>query len=341
MELHLQSFGARLRATGSLFKLTKTDLEQRKPEETHEYAAHQVKTLLLQKGTSVSTDALLLALEHDITVVILDQFSQPQGYLFPTKPSSTIAIWKRQIAISLAPEGLLFAKSWIEEKIKSRIEFLQQLAEKNDDLHKRDILTKAAADMTRSLSDLRFVHVGGDLKAEAHTIRGYESNAGRPYYAALSATLPKYYRFNGRSYRPATDSFNAFLNYGYAILYRHCTRALWMAGVNPYIGFMHYDGYQRHSLTFDFVEPYRVWVEKTVYQLFLGKRISNQHASKHPEHGYWLSETGKRLLALMLDKRLTQKKRSLGQLEYTEENYLRERARRFSSSMLPRNQQAS
>jgi len=337
MELHLQSFGTKLRATGKLFKITKTDLEQHRADETEEYAAHQVESLLFYKGTSVSIDALLLALEHDITTVILDKYKQPVGYLFPTKPSSTIAIWKQQIAISLSSEGLQFAKAWIEEKVKVRIEFLQKIANRRTD-KKRDVLLQAVTDMTRSLENIRFVHIGGDPKAAAHTLRGHEGTASRPYYAALSDTLPEMYRFKGRSYHPANDAFNAFLNYGYGILYRHCTRALWMAGVNPYIGFMHYDGYQRHSLTFDFVEPFRVWVEKTVYSLFLSKRVSGQHVVVKPETGYELTKTGCWLLAMMLDKRLAERKLLLDNREFVKENYLQERARRFSSRMLPRHQ---
>lgn len=335
MELHLNTFGARLRSQGKLFKMSKTDLEQRLPDITEEYAVHQVQLLLLYPGTSTSTDALNLALEHDVTVVVLDKHGYPKGYLFPTRPSSTMAIWKKQTLLAQSPEGLRFSTDWIMEKIEVRARFLLKLAERRDD-DKRQMLEAVAARLLDILEDFRFVHIGDNLKAVAATIRGLEGKAGRLYYKALSQSLAPAYRFEGRSYQPARDAFNAFLNYGYAILYRRCTRALWFSGVNPYIGFMHYDGYQRHSLTFDFVEPYRVWIEQAVYKIFASKIVTKEHADYNTDHqGYWLSHKGIHLLTDTVLNRLSQKKLILEGREFVKDNYLRERARRFCSLLLP------
>jgi CRISPR-associated protein Cas1 len=47
------------------------------------------------------------------------------------------------------------------------------------------------------------------------------------------------------------------LNYGYAILYARCERALVLVGLDPYAGFMHALKSGRQSLTFDFAEQFR------------------------------------------------------------------------------------
>jgi CRISPR-associated endonuclease Cas1 len=71
--------------------------------------------------------------------------------------------------------------------------------------------------------------------------------------------------FKGRSSRPAEDPFNAFLNYAYGVLYSRVEKALIIAGVDPFVGFMHRDDYNMKSMVFDFIEPYRIYAEETVF----------------------------------------------------------------------------
>ncbi|MCB9292366.1 MAG: CRISPR-associated endonuclease Cas1 [Lewinellaceae bacterium] len=92
----------------------------------------------------------------------------------------------------------------------------------------------------------------------AATFRGIEGSAGRIFYLLAGQSLPERYRFARRSLRPAQDSFNSFLNYAYAVLYGRVEEALLRAGLSPYLGLMHRDGYRFKSLVYDFIEPFRV-----------------------------------------------------------------------------------
>lgn len=53
----------------------------------------------------------------------------------------------------------------------------------------------------------------------AATLRGWEGAATRNYFRAVNLFLPGKYQFESRSQHPATDVFNALLNYGYGMLY--------------------------------------------------------------------------------------------------------------------------
>ena len=333
MEIHLQSFGARLRVKDGLFEVTVPDLSGANHHVIEQFAAHQVRSILLQHGTSVSADALLLALENDTEILVLDAFGHPVGRFWTNRPSTTLAIWKNQLALSQRPEALQVAKSWVETKISERLAYLRKLKGYRS-ADKRLLIETAETSIAEILARLHALPVRSPEAAGA--LRGLEGSAGRAYLQTLSALLPDEYRFEGRSKRPATDLFNAFLNYGYGILYRLVERALLLAGVHPYIGFLHYDGYQRRSMVFDFIEPFRIWVEKTVFQLFAAKLPSSQHLRPVPgkPEGVWLNDEGKQLLNEALHTRLRKKKKTLNGKRFPLETFLIEEARRFSSFLL-------
>jgi CRISPR-associated protein Cas1 len=112
----------------------------------------------------------------------------------------------------------------------------------------------------------------------------------------LSHALLKEHQFSGRSSRPAEDPFNACLNYAYGILYRRVEKALVIGGIQPYIGFFHRDDYNYKSMVYDFIEPYRIWAERSVFHLFSHKKVNQTHSEKIP-NGMGLTKFGKELVA--------------------------------------------
>jgi CRISPR-associated protein Cas1 len=238
------------------------------------------------------------------------------------------------LSISLTSEALAQAKEWIETKIRERLRYLKKLKGYRTG-EKYALIEKAESSIADLLSRLHALAVH-NLDTAAASIRGLEGTAGRIYLDTLSALLPEEYQFNGRSSRPAADMFNVFLNYGYGILYRIVERALFMAGIHPYIGFMHYDGYQRKSMVYDFVESFRIWVEKTVFQLFAAKAASGKQVVPAPGNsdGLWLNEEGKRLLTEALHERMHKKKKEHNGRRFPLEQYVAEEARRFASFIM-------
>lgn len=122
------------------------------------------------------------------------------------------------------------------------------------------------------------------------------------YFETLNAILPKYYSFEGgRSRQPADDLFNAFLNYGYAILYNRVEIAVTKAGLNPFLGYLHRDEFGGfRAFVFDVIEPYRIEIDRLVFHLFSRKLVSyEQHGAvaQTDKSGIWLSNDGKKLIA--------------------------------------------
>jgi CRISPR-associated protein Cas1 len=333
-DIFLQSFGARLRVKDGIFQVTVPDLSGANATVQESFAPHEVRSILMQPGASASTDAMLLAIDHQIDFLVQDKFGNIQGRFFSSKPANSLVIWQNQLLMAQHPEGLRLAKSWVENKLKNRIAFLHKLkARRSPD--KAAIIEEAAEKMLKLFNQLCHLNVHRPLDACAGIIRGIEGSFGRLYYQTLSALLPDEYKFEGRSTHPAQDPFNAFLNYGYGILYNLVERALMLAGVHPHIGLMHADGPQRKSMVFDFIESFRIWVEKTVFQLFSRKLIAKNHTeSAIADTAVLLNEAGRRLLAQAFRLRISEKKQDIGDgRNFTLDLFLQEQARRLGATL--------
>jgi CRISPR-associated protein Cas1 len=167
----------------------------------------------------------------------------------------------------------------------------------------------------------------------ADSIRGHEGTAGRYYFGLLSSLLSKEYQFKGRSYRPAEDPFNAFLNYGYGILYSRIEKCIMIAGLDPYVGFLHRDDYNQTSFVFDFIEPYRPFVDLTVYRLFSGKKVNRDHY-REITNGVGLTKDGKKLIVEHFIQRFdTDKIRYRGRNQ-TRMNAIQQDAHTFANKLI-------
>ncbi len=137
--------------------------------------------------------------------------------------------------------------------------------------------------------------LSGTIEECRGSIMGMEGSGGRIYFEALSSLMPDRFKFNGRSRNPAKDEFNALLNYSYGVLYSKVEKACIIAGLDPYVGFIHTDHYNKKSLVFDLIENYRIWADEVVVNLFASRKAKVEHFDKIP-NGLTLNKEGKAVL---------------------------------------------
>jgi CRISPR-associated protein Cas1 len=353
MEIILNTFGSYLRQKDGMFLV---ESEDRKTSLSPE----KIERILITTAVSLTSDALVLAMQNNIDVVFMDKFGDPIGRLWHSRPGSTIAIKRRQLGISSDERGVSLALEWVSQKVSNQAEFLGELASNRDGEKKEKLLAKKefieqmlprfGVPVPGSGSSLS--GAGGSdaavpgilpeivpqvpvepttddsakpglapreesgpglamdvsaLSGKIDEVRGWimgnEGACGRAYFEALSYIMPQSFVFGGRSHRPAKDFFNAFLNYSYGVLYSLTERAILIAGLDPYIGFVHADNYNKPSLVYDLVERYRIVAEKTVVFLFTGKKV-NADCCREIPGGYSLDKPGKELLLRSLNERL-------------------------------------
>ncbi len=296
MHLHINSFGSYLHVRDELFEIRKKN--EAGEVVRHQYAAHKLRGIVLGMGTALSADAVRLAMRHNVDLLFVEGDGSPVGRVWHSRLGSTTKIRKAQLEASLGAEGLRWTKMWLDAKLSNQLALVQSLKK-----HRAQLGDYLDDKMTRlgALRTAVAVLEGAQVSAVADTLRGLEGTAGRLYFETLSHVLPADYRFAGRSSRPARDAFNAMLNYGYGILYSRVEKALIVAGVDPYLGFLHRDDYNHLSMVFDFIEPYRSWVDEAVFRLFTAKKVNKAHTDGLT-NGVSLNAEGKALLVEALGR---------------------------------------
>jgi CRISPR-associated protein Cas1 len=292
MQVVVNTFGASVHKAGERFVIRASGREQA-------ISAHKVSALVVATGATLSTDAIQLAVAHNIDIVFLDRFGEPYGRVWQPRWGSTTSIRRRQLEVAGGAEGLAFARGWVEAKLRHQAEFLAELARRRpgDGAVFRPALDGIAACLGR-LGQLT-----GTLEECRGVVMGLEGTAGRVYFDCLSRLMPESYRFDGRSRHPAKDGFNAMLNYSYGVLYGHVEKACILAGLDACAGFLHTDNYGKPSLVFDLIEPFRVLADRTVVLLFTGRRAQEGYFEPIPG-GVALSKDGRAALLTALNERL-------------------------------------
>lgn len=292
MQLFLDAYGGYLNVRNGMFRVgsqqqTPTDIPVR-----------EVQALFLAKGVSVSTNALLLALENQIPVIFLDGLDHPIGLVWSARYGSIATIRRRQATFGLEDRGWI----WLREELLGRLEsqrcFIQALAER---FPEKDELQRYAGRAENLFGYLRGQFgtwqpglIPLDTEALGKRFRGWEGVASKLTLACIAAVLPGEWTFRGRSKRPAEDPFNALLNYAFGILYGQVELALVKAGLDPYMGVLHIDRHQQPTLVFDVIERYRIWAERFVTDWFLSGKPRQDHFMALESGGIWLSPEGKR-----------------------------------------------
>jgi CRISPR-associated protein Cas1 len=297
VQLIINTFGASLRKQGDRFLI-------RAAEKELAVSAHKVQSILIATGVDLSSDAVQLAASHNIDIVFLDVAGEPYGRLWQGRMGSTTAIRRRQLEVAETAEGLGFVREWVEAKVRNQREFLQELERRRPG--QENLFGRAIAGLDDCLTKQH--GLAGTLDDQRGTIMGLEGSAGRAYFACLSGLMPQDYRFAGRSRHPAVDGFNAMLNYSFGVLYSLVEKACIIAGLDPFIGFLHTDNYAKKSLVYDLIEPFRILGERATVLLFTGRRVLAEWFEPVPG-GIALSKDGRAAFLPLFNERLDKRVR--------------------------------
>ncbi|MBQ0164836.1 MAG: CRISPR-associated endonuclease Cas1 [Bacteroidales bacterium] len=291
MELIINTFGASLSRDLEAFVISNGDGKQRIP-------VSNVKSIQIGRGVQVTSDAIMLAIENEVEMYFNDRAGTPLGCVWSTRYGSISTIRKGQLAFTFQHDALTWIKEVICQKIENQQALLLMLSSEDSTLlQKNRKAISRLEDYRIKISQLD----GAIVSDVAPSLRGWEGQASKIYFEALNIFLPEQLRFNTRSQRPALDVVNAFLNYGYGILYGRIESALIKAGIDPYIGVLHRDDYNRPVLVYDVIEIYRVWVDYVVYNLASQNIITEDFYSVRNDGSYWLEALGRRILIQSLN----------------------------------------
>ncbi len=263
---------------------------------------HLETVVVTGRGVSLSADAIEACTERGIPIFFLNKLGRPYAALYSAGLTGTVLTRRAQLAALAADldgeahgrRGVAVALAFAEGKIRNQANLLRYMGkyrkEADPDLFAE--IERGAEEVLAHLGELKALSGAsavGDIRFE---LLGIEGRAAQRYWRVVKQVLPARYGWPGRKGRGARDPVNSALNYGYGILYSQVERALVLAGLDPYGGFIHVDRPGKPSLALDLIEEFRqAVVDRTVFGLVnKGVRIGQD------ERGLLTQET-RRMLA--------------------------------------------
>jgi CRISPR-associated protein Cas1 len=227
---------------------------------------HLESVLISGAGISLSSDMVAACTKEGIPIHFIDGRGHPYAALYAAGLTGTVLTRREQLLAYNDERGMHLALAFARGKVANQAGFLcyasKYRQESDPDLYRE--LRLCAGETRDHLNELDQLK-GAAVEDVRSQILSAEGRAASKYWEAVKHLLPARYGWPGRKGRGARDPVNAALNYGYGILYGQVERALVLAGLDPYGGFIHADRPGKPSLVFDLIEEFRqVVVDRTV-----------------------------------------------------------------------------
>lgn len=271
---------------------------------------HLESVTIANRGVSLSADVVRECTERGIPIFFLSSTGTPYASLYSAGLTGTVATRRAQLEGYRNGLGLNLALAFGCGKLQNQANLLKYSAKyrKETDPPLYEQLRQSAIaieDVAAELDGVRRYPEFRDGSATLDSLRGelmgLEGRAALVYWRAFKSLLPAEVNFPGRIGRGATDEVNQALNYGYGILYAQVERALTLAGLDPYAGFLHTDRPGKPSLVLDFIEEFRQpIVDRTIIAL-VNRGVT---LTQEPENASQLTRASRRTIAEKVNERL-------------------------------------
>jgi CRISPR-associated protein Cas1 len=291
-QLIINKRGASLLVRGGRYLVRTHDAEAYVP-------VYQVRSIHLHPATKLSHEVIVTAIEHNTDILFVDKKGFPVGRVWSHHFGSISTIRKNQLRFAQHQDAAEWVRGVLLRKAEGQVAVL----------HLVSLLTEHPLDDTLQKLEMYRQKIKQyevtELSDCYASFRGYEGSMSRAYFGGINAILPQEYQFQKRTQHPALDAFNCLLNYAYGMLYGQCESALIKAGLDPFIGILHRDEYNRPVLVYDFIELFRHWADYVVCHLCLQKVVVEEFFDITTGQ-YWLEDIGKRILIQSMNDYLSE-----------------------------------
>lgn len=212
-------------------------------------------------GVWFSSKLVRKMVEHGVDLVVLDSRGYPVGRVYPVFINRTVDTRRAQYLAYNTFRGVHVAREIVYSKLMNQSGLLRRYY-----LYTRIDELRDGCERIRCLA-LKARSIEAPFSEVKEELRLIEAEGARVFWLNYALLLPRELGFEGRD-QDSTDPVNACLNYGYGVMYGECWKAIVLAGLDPYAGFLHEDRSGKPVLTFDFVEMFRFIVDNALLTLF-------------------------------------------------------------------------
>lgn len=252
-----------------------------------------ISEIIISNSCLITSNIIHKCVLNNIQIIFLDEYGYPYLYIENLNNACSPILKRKQLILQKSIFGVNLVKETITQKLQNRQLHLNNLA-KNRKLKVKDDIKQSVISIQKYIDLIKSLQSDNVLDIR-NIIQSYEGNAGKIYFKQISDLLEHRYKFQGRSFKPAKDYYNCMLNYSYGVMYSKIGEFCINARLDIYIGIMHADIYNKPTLTYDLIEPYRYYCEKVVFKLF-SKRMIKNDMFYEVDGGYFLNKDGKKVL---------------------------------------------
>lgn len=223
--------------------------------------------IIASGGVTLSSDLIEGCAERGIPISFISWNGRPYARLMSPTVVGTIKTRREQLMAYTDRRGVTLAKAFSGGKVANQAILLKYMAKYRRETEPRLFeKIREVASLLDGYAERIMAVKAPDIEMAREDILTLEGHAAKAYWEAASELLIPDIDWHGRETRGAQDLVNSALNYGYGILYCQAERAVVMAGLDPYAGFLHADRSGKPSLVLDIVEEFRqMAVDKAIF----------------------------------------------------------------------------
>lgn len=246
--------------------------------------AQTVEQVVLMGNPQVTGDALTYALELGMPIHYLSSFGKYLGSALPGHSRNGALRLAQYDVYQDTSRRLALVKAIVAAKIQNQylILYRHKLAENPLKSHKKLVTQQTTLDQAR----------------------GIEGLAAKDYFAEWSAILKEPWSFPGRNRRPPTDPVNALLSFAYGLLRVQVTAAVHLAGLDPYIGYLHEVSRGQPAMVLDLMEEFRPLVADSLVLSVLNNREIQPQDFTESLGAYRLCDDGRKRFLQAFERKM-------------------------------------
>lgn len=247
-------------------------------------AAQTVEEMVLMGNPQVTGDAFIYALELGMPIHYLSDFGKYLGSALPGHSRNGKLRLAQYAVYHNSERRLELVKAIVTAKIHNQYTVLYRHKLADNSLKSRKKLVEEQTTLDG--------------------VRGVEGLAAREYFASWDALLKEPWSFPGRNRRPPTDPVNSLLSFAYGLLRVQVTAAVHIAGLDPYIGYLHEVHHGQPAMVLDLMEEFRPLVADSLVLSVLNNREIQPEDFTESLGAFRLSDNGRKKFLQAFERKM-------------------------------------
>ncbi|MBD2566369.1 type I-D CRISPR-associated endonuclease Cas1d [Anabaena lutea] len=221
-----------------------------------------LKDVVVLGRATVSPAVVFELMNRHIPLSFIDEMGHYLGRLEP-EMTGNIFIRKAQWqAAGESPQSIHAVQGFVRGKLKNYRQLLMRCQRDSD------------VDLSKYITRIEQTIAPIDSTHNINSLRGLEGAGSGAYFGCFNQLIRNAeFTFTKRVRRPATDPVNSLLSFGYSLLRHDLQGAVNIVGFDPYLGYLHFDRYNRPSLPLDLMEEFRPLVVDSVVLSILNNKL--------------------------------------------------------------------